>query len=154
MNYSYATAEKIEECFDAFPSRVIVMLYDEAIAALDRTVAAIEAGDIEARFFATARVADVVAELIGALDLEEGGEIAAALDAVYRTVIVELPMINIRNDKALASRLIDILKPIRNAWAALDDRIRWDVGLAEALDSHRRKLAARQRLTVVASAAE
>jgi flagellar protein FliS len=148
-----AVAERLEECFVAFPSRAIVVLYDEAIAALENTVQAIEAGDIEARFFATSRVADVVAVLLDGLDFKEGGEIARGLDVVYRTVITELPMINIRNDAALAQRLIGILQPVREAWAKLDDRIQSDVALAEAMDAPRHRAEMRQRLRVVPVAA-
>lgn len=153
MTPSNAVAERLEECFVAFPSRAIVVLYDEAIAALKSTVQAIEAGDIEARFFATSRVADVIAVLLDGLDFKEGGEIARGLDVVYRTVMTELPMINIRNDAALAVHLIDILQPVRDAWAKLDDRIQSDVAIAEAMDAPRQRAEMRQRLRVVPHAA-
>jgi flagellar protein FliS len=154
MNNSNAVAERLEECFVAFPSRAIVVLYDEAIAALGNTIQAIEAGDIEARFFATSRVADVIAVLLDGLDFNEGGEIAKGLDVVYRTILTELPMINIRSDAALARRLIDILQPVRDAWAKLDDRIQSDVAMAEAMDAPRHRSEMRQKLRVVPTVAD
>ena len=63
--------------------------------------------------------------------MREGGEIASNLDQLYRYVITQLPMINIRNDAALTQSLIDLLTPLRDSWVELDERIGHDVAQAE-----------------------
>ena len=126
--------DKIEEISEAYPSQLIVLLYDEAISSLVAATDAIGCGDIEARFNATKRTADVIAELYVSLDMELGGEIAASLGTIYNHILTQLPQINFSNDIMVAERLIDLLQPIRDAWFELDERIRCNVADAEALD--------------------
>jgi flagellar protein FliS len=126
---------KIEEISEAYPSQLIVILYDEAISSLIAAMDAIDRGDIEGRFNATKRSADVIAELYVSLDMELGGEIAASLGAIYNHILTQLPQINFSNDAMVAERLIHLLQPIRDAWFELDERIRCNVADAEALDS-------------------
>jgi flagellar secretion chaperone FliS len=123
MNQNGPSYETIKSMMEAFPSRLVVTVYDEIINSLNAAAAAAEVGEIEARFVATSRAADLVTELHLALDMKQGGEIAAALSDIYRLVLCEIPNINIGNDAALARRLITILEPLRSAWDELDQRI-------------------------------
>ena len=127
--------DQIEELSEAYPSRLIVILYDEAISGLLAAMDAIGRGDIEGRFNATTRAADVIAELYMSLDMELGGEIAASLGAIYNHVLTQLPQINFGNDVMVADQLINLLRPIRDAWCELDERIRSNVADAEAIES-------------------
>lgn len=127
--------EQLEEISEDFPSRLIVILYDEAIASLLAAMDAIGRGDIEGRFDATKRAADIVAELYMSLDMDQGGEIAASLGAIYNHVLTQLPQINFTNDVMVADQLINLLRPIREAWFELDERIRSNVEDAEAIES-------------------
>lgn len=127
--------EKIEEISEAYPSHLIVILYDEAIASLVAAMDAISRGDIEARFNATSRAADVISELYVSLDMEHGGEIAATLAAIYSHILTQLPQINFSNDVMLAEQLIKLLRPIRDSWSELDERIRSNVRDAEAMET-------------------
>lgn len=127
-------SESIEEIGEAFPSQLIVILYDEAISSLTAAMDAISRGEIEARFNATCRTADVISELYVSLDMELGGEIAEKLAALYRHIITELPRINFENDVIVADQLINLLRPIRDSWCELDERIRTNVQDAEALE--------------------
>lgn len=122
---------KIEELMESFPAKLVAMMYDQAIDTLNEAIAAIEKGDIATRFARTSRVADIVEVLHASLDLNEGGDIAANLDQLYRYVITQLPMINIHNDAALTQSLIDLLTPLRDSWVELDERIGHDVAQAE-----------------------
>lgn len=128
-------ADNIEEIGEAFPSRLIVMLYDEAINSLLAAMDAISLGDIEARFNATTRTVEVVSELYASLDMENGGEIAETLAALYGHIIAQMPTLNFSNDVMLADQLINLLRPIRDSWNELDERIRYNVEDAEALET-------------------
>jgi len=109
------------------------MLYDEAIAALIAAIDAIGRGDIEARFNATNRTSEVIAELYLGLDMAQGGEIAEGLGGIYNFILTQLPRINFENDPDIAEQAIKLLRPVRQSWFELDERIHAEVETAEAL---------------------
>lgn len=127
--------DNIKEIGEAFPSRLIVILYDEAINCIVAAMDAISRGDIEARFNATKRATEVISELYVSLDMENGGEIAETLASIYGHVIAQMPMLNFTNDVMIADQLINLLRPIRDSWNELDERIRCNVEDAEALET-------------------
>ena len=124
--------ETLEELCQAFPSRLVVMLYDEAIAGLETAKDAIGRGDIEGRCNATTRTAEVISQLYLALDMEQGGAIAENLGGIYNFVLTQLPAINFRNDAQIAEQCIRLLTPIRESWFELDERIRSAVADSES----------------------
>ena len=131
MNYSGITADSLAGAIESFPSRMIVALYDEAIASLEAAKTAIGRGEIERRFRATERTAEVIAALYSSLDLVEGGRIAENLSVVYEIVLRNVAFINTRNDARVADQAIKLLMPLRDAWATLDERITVEVAAAE-----------------------
>ena len=126
------TMETLEELGRAFPSRLVVMLYDDAIASLEAAEAAIARGDIEGRFNATTRTADVIGQLYLSLDMQNGGAIAENLAGVYNYVLTRLPAVNFRNDAAVAREIVRLLRPIRESWFELDERIHAAVADSES----------------------
>jgi flagellar protein FliS len=130
--YTNLPFENIEEVSKDYPSRLIVALYDEAIAGLTASIEAIARDDIEERFNATTRTAEVIAQLYLALDMKLGGEIAETLGAIYNYILTQLPRINFTNDIDVAEQAIGLLRPIRDSWSELDERIRSEVESAEA----------------------
>ena len=138
--YSEMTLADIENLNEDYPCQLIVMLYDEAIAGLRATIAAIQSGDIEARCNATSRVTEIVSHLYLALDMEQGGEIAENLGRIYNLIIFQMPQVNFNNDAPMVAQMINLLLPLRNAWVDLDERIRGSIQFAE--DEDRRALAA------------
>lgn len=131
MSHANTLTEAPDVSCEDFPSTLVVMSYDEAINGLKEAMAAIDCGDIEARFNATTRTADILEQLHMSLDMESGGEIADNLSQLYTYIMVQLPVLNMHNDVAIAQALIDLLMPLRDAWAELDTRVRHDV--AEAM---------------------
>ena len=107
----------------ARPTRVVVMLYDEAIASLAAAVEAIKQNQIEERCNCINVVTEIVGTLHMSLDMEKGGEIAEQLGRLYRFVLAQLIGINIKSDIAGAERIIELLKPLRDAWVEVDLRM-------------------------------
>ncbi len=105
------------------PTRLVVMLYDEAIASLDEAIAAIRRGDIEGRCNSINLTTEIIATLHMGLDMENGGEISDSLESLYRFVLAQLIRINIRSDAIATARIIDVLTPLREAWQELDQRV-------------------------------
>lgn len=130
--YSEVTLSDFENMNEDYPCRLIVILYDEAIASLRAAITAIESNDIEARCKATAQVTEVISQLYLSLDMEQGGEIADNLSRIYNLVITQMTLVNFSNDATLAAQMIDLLLPLRDSWFELDERIRGSVEIAES----------------------
>lgn len=124
--------EDLERVNEAFPSQLIVMLYDEAIKGMADAIDAIGRGDIEARCKAATCTAEIVSQLYLSLDMEQGGEIAESLAGLYNFVLTRIPAINFANDVHAAEQIVALLTPVRDSWRALDERIRAAVMDAEA----------------------
>ncbi len=114
---------RLEEMMAATPSRLVVMLYDEAIGALRAAIAAAMRGDIETRCNSVTAATEIVGYLYMNLDLEQGGEVAGNLGAIYAHIIHRLPRVNLYNDAETAEEAISLLEPLRESWSELDSRI-------------------------------
>ena len=109
----------LDALIEAEPARRIVMLYDEAIAAIRIAGMAATSGDIEGRCNAVTAALEIVGFLYMSLDTEQGGEVAANLGAIYAHVLAQLPRVNIYNDIETAERMVTMLEPLRDSWNEL-----------------------------------
>ena len=107
----------------ARPTRVVVMLYDEAIASLSAAIKAMEQNEIEERCNRVNVVTEIIGTLHMSLDMEKGGAIAEQLGQLYRFVLAQLIRINIHSDTAGTAKLIELLLPLRDAWEEVDQRM-------------------------------
>lgn len=107
----------------ARPTRVVVMLYDEAIASLEAAIDAMKQNEIEERCNRVNVVTEIVGTLHMSLDMENGGDIAEGLGQLYRFILAQLIRINIHSEVAGAAKIIDLLKPLRDAWIEVDERM-------------------------------
>jgi flagellar protein FliS len=134
--------DTVERILEASPSRLVVMLYDEALKNLETAVAAVACGDIETRCHAVNRAIEIVCHLYLTLDTEQGGVIAEKLGAIYRFVLARLPQTNIANDAEPAREAIRLLTPMRASWHELDERIEASVATSESRMAQPRAAAA------------
>lgn len=109
-----------EELMSATPSRLVVMLYDEAIGALRTAAVAARKGEIERRCNATVAATEIIGYLYMNLDVVNGGEVADNLAAIYAHIMRRLPRINLHNDAEIADEAVQLLRPLRQSWAELD----------------------------------
>lgn len=123
MTFQNYLNEHRKEIVTGSTSRLVVMLYDEAIHQLGLSIKAVGAGDISARFNAAAMTANLIERLHNALDFAQGGEIAEQLGIVYRFIMNRLPRINLYNDSETAAQMIGLLEPLRDSWHALDQHL-------------------------------
>lgn len=96
----------------------IVMLYDGAIRFLQLTAADIENRDFVAKAEHSSRAFDIINYLQSILDFERGGEVAVALDNLYRRITVLVLRASAELDVQLMRRAADLLTPVRDAWDA------------------------------------
>jgi flagellar secretion chaperone FliS len=107
----------------ASPQRLIVMLYDGALAALAEARAHIAAGRTAQKGRAIGKAISIVDEgLKAALDVQQGGDIARSLMQLYDYVSRRLLIANLRDDVALIDEANQLLTELRGAWATLAER--------------------------------
>lgn len=118
-----ATEAFRSEVTRARPTRVVVMLYDEAIASLAAAIEAMKQNEIEERCNRLNLVTEIIGTLHMSLDMENGGEISDQLGRLYRFILAQLIGINIHSDAEKAAKMIDLLTPLREAWEEIDQRM-------------------------------
>ena len=107
--------------YSARPVELVVMLYDGAIQSLVQANALIQRGDIQAKAQQIIRATNIISELSGVLDLEQG-EVAQNLDGIYGYARKQLLSANLRNDQRKINEVVHLLKELRSAWRELAQR--------------------------------
>lgn len=94
----------------------IVMLYDGAIKFLNLTATDIDNSDFVAKAEHSNRAFDILNYLQSILDFERGGEVAVALDNMYRRITALALRASAELDANLMRRAAGLLAPVRDAW--------------------------------------
>ncbi|MER3472743.1 MAG: flagellar export chaperone FliS [Armatimonadota bacterium] len=118
----------------ASPVRLIVMLYDGAIRFLRQGQSAMQRGDREKQNDYLVRAQRILAELTSSLNLEEGGEIAVNLMALYQFMTEQLVLANLQDDVGKVQKVREMLEGLREAWAQAESTVR--VSSAPAADAN------------------
>lgn len=101
----------------ASPEKLLLMLYDGAIRFCNMAAEAHKNDDLNKRRELVSRVLAIASELSNNVDLENGGEVASELDALYAFIIQDLPKINFDNDGRHIDSTLKIFKDLREAYA-------------------------------------
>ena len=107
------------------PLELVVMLYDGLLRFLGDAGNAIESANVAGRRDAISRALAVLSELQSTLNMEQGGEVAVSLDALYTYVNGRLLEASLNNDRAPIDESARLLRTLRDAWAEIAVR---DVG--------------------------
>jgi flagellar protein FliS len=106
----------------ASPHGLIGMLFDGLLGALAEARGAIRSRNVAAKGKAIGRAVRIVDEgLSAALDLEQGGALAADLRALYSYVALRLTQANLHSDEAALEECVRLIEPLRSGWAAIAD---------------------------------
>ena len=97
------------------PGRMIVALYDRVLLDLERAVAGIDSADVHAAHTALIHAQEILGELLTALDVTQWAA-GAHLASLYRYMIGELVVANIRKDRVPVLACRELLVPLRDAW--------------------------------------
>jgi flagellar protein FliS len=101
---------------------LIGMLFDGLVGVLAEARGAIRSRNVAAKGKAIGRALRIVDEgLSAALDLEQGGTLAADLRALYGYVALRLTHANLHNDEAALEECVRLIEPLRSGWAAIAD---------------------------------
>jgi flagellar protein FliS len=96
--------------------QIVVLLYDAAVQSIELGRRAIETNNIADKGRFLGRAISLVGELDGALDYEQGGEIARSLHRLYEYALAELVGANARNDARKLEGVLRCLNVLREAW--------------------------------------
>jgi flagellar protein FliS len=101
----------------ANPHQLILLLFEGASQAIVIARAGIEAGDISQKGAAITKAIDIILNgLRASLNLEEGGDLAQNLYALYDYMARRLLYANLHNDKAALDEVQNLLNEIHGAW--------------------------------------
>jgi flagellar secretion chaperone FliS len=111
----------------ASQGQLVMMLYNEAIKCLDRSLELLalntgekkNPGNIEKISKSILKAQEIITELIVSLDFEQGGDIAKSLFSLYTWFNKELFEANIKHDTQRLTAVRNQLSELRSAWAEI-----------------------------------
>nr|WP_315475355.1 flagellar export chaperone FliS [uncultured Undibacterium sp.] len=104
----------------ASPHKLIVMLYDGAIVALNNAIQHMKNSDIPAKGHSISKAIAIIENgLRASLDKKAGGEIAASLDALYEYMSNRLLQANINNQVEGLTEVQSLLRDLKASWEAI-----------------------------------
>jgi len=96
------------------------MLYDGALRFMETGKRAIQTGNRDEQNVALQRAQRIVMELMGALDMEQGGDIAKNLLSLYSYVLNELVSANMKDEVGGIDRAIKVMSDLRESWSQIE----------------------------------
>ena len=108
----------------ASPHGLVALLFDGFIAAVHRAKGAVRSNDIGAKGVAISHAVRIIDEgLKSGLNLKQGGKLAADLADLYAYICMRLTQANLRSDEAALDECLALVAPLREAWAAIGNRV-------------------------------
>ena len=126
----YASARKAVDTYaqvgvetgvaSADPHRLILMLFDGALAAIATARLAMSRSEIGAKASAiTKAIAIIDGGLKASLDVDAGGDLAARLSQLYDYMLKQLLVANLRSELTTLDEVTRLLNELRGAWAQI-----------------------------------
>ena len=102
------------------PHRLVMMIFDAAVAAVSLARIHMAANDIPQKGAAISKAIDLITNgLAASLDVEAGGELAGRLAALYDYMAQRLLFANLKNSMAALDEVSGLLGSLRDAWAQI-----------------------------------
>lgn len=102
------------------PHQLIMLLFEGALSAMAIAKGAIAAKDIAGKGSAISKAIDIIDNgLRASLNLDQGGELAGRLDALYEYMVHRLLTANLHSDAAVIDEVSRLLSEIHSAWAEI-----------------------------------
>jgi len=102
----------------AAPGELVLMLYRGAIRFLSSAIEAIDAKNTVEAHTKLVKTQDIIANLLGSLDHERGGDVARNLSALYNYMLRLLIEANVGKDAKPAREVQGLLRELLPAWEA------------------------------------
>jgi len=96
---------------------LVDMLFDALLVAVGSARNALQGGDIKSKCVHIVTAVRILEEgLKGALNLEQGGALAANLQELYGYCVLRLTQANARNDVAALDEVMRLIEPVASGW--------------------------------------
>jgi flagellar protein FliS len=104
----------------ADPHKLIEMLLEGGLEAINKARGAVERGDQATKSQAIRQAVLIVEEgLRSSLDHTAGGKIAEDLDRLYKYVAWRLTVANLRNDQEILQECFGLMSTVHESWCAI-----------------------------------
>ena len=108
----------------ASPHRLVVMLYEGALAACSSALLHMQNGNVAEKGAALSKAIMIIdSGLRASLDQKAGGEISANLDALYAYMSNRLYIANLKNQAEPISEVMRLLGDFKAAWEAIANQL-------------------------------
>jgi flagellar protein FliS len=94
----------------------LLLLYQGAIDALNRATTFMAAGNMADKGKQILKANDIINQFIASLDFEVGGELAHNLDGLYRFMLDQILVANVRNDPQPIGTVVSLLTTLKSGW--------------------------------------
>lgn len=122
---SYQQIDREADVRGSDPHRLIVLLFDGALAALDQAEAKMAVKDIGGKSDAIVKAIEIINDgLAASLNFEGGGELAHNLKALYDYMTVRLIHANAKMDAAAIREVRGLLGDIGGAWREMGESLK------------------------------
>jgi len=115
---NYSNGYKTEVEF-ASPHRLIQMLFDGALKRIAFAKGAMQRKQIAEKGRFISQAIAIVGGLRSSLDKEQGGEIAANLDALYAYIDGQLLLANLNNNEEILDEVTGLLREVKGSWDSI-----------------------------------
>lgn len=101
------------------PHQIILMMFDGAIQSLAVAKGAIERKDFELKSQSVTKFINIVSALRNSLDFDAEPVVSKRFDDLYVYCLDVINDINLSMDASRTDEIIELLKPLRNAWSEM-----------------------------------
>lgn len=106
------------------PYQVINMVFEGLLLSVATARAALVRGDVATKCAQISKAVRLIDEgLKPALNLEQGGELAANLDDLYAYCVERLTLANMRNDEVILAEVIRVIEPLAQGWKQMGGKV-------------------------------
>lgn len=108
----------------ADPHQLVNMLFEALLQHIGAARAALSRGDIATKGEQIVKAVRIIDEgLKPALNLAQGGELAANLNGLYGYCVLRLTHANLRNDDAALVEVIRVIEPLAQGWKQIGAQV-------------------------------
>lgn len=123
-NSLYQQVDTQSRALSASPHRLVALLFDGLIEAINRARGAMQRHDIPAKGEAISRAIRIVSEgLQAGLVRNANNELADNMHALYGYINMRLTHANLHNDDAALQECQRLIAPLRDAWAEIGAQV-------------------------------
>lgn len=111
--------------------RLIILAYDGIVKFINQAKMNIEKGDIAGKSDRIFKATAVIEELAASLNMEDGGEIAEKLYALYGYMLKQLLIANLKSDPQILDEVLLLLKTLYSAWVEVIERPKIEMSITK-----------------------